>query len=168
MFDAGELVVYGNSGVYRVLEVGSIGIKGCEGKQYYTMEPVFGSGTSYVPVDTGVFMRKVMTADEANALIDSIPEIGEEDFSERNPRLVREHYSASMKSHDTAELISMIKEIWHRGERAKSLNRKLSRAEQQFLEQAENLVYGEFSVVLGIPREEVLGYIRTRIEARAN
>ena len=163
MFEAGDLIVYGSSGVYRVLEVGGIDIKGCEGRQYYTMEPVFGSGTSYVPVDTTVFMRKVMTGDEANALIDRIPEITEGDFGGHSLRAVKEHYSASIKSHDTAELIGMIKEIWHKGERAKRSNKKLSRIEQQYMEQAENLVYGELAVALDIPREKVLDYIYDRL-----
>ena len=97
------------------------------------MEPVFGSGTSYVPVDTPVFMRRVMTGDEANRLIDSIPDISESEFSGHSPRAVKEHYSASMKSHDTSELIGMIKEIWHKAERAKLSNKKLSRIELQYM-----------------------------------
>lgn len=158
MFDTGEIIVYGSSGVYRVAEIGGIAIKGCEGRDYYTLEPVFGSGTSYVPVDTGVFMRKVMTADEVNDLIDRIPAISGDGFSSTSPRLVKEHYSASMKTHDTDKMIGMIKQIWEKGE-----HKKLSRIEQQYMEQAENLINSEFSVALGIPREEVAGYIRARI-----
>ena len=163
MFQAGELIVYGSSGVYRVLRVGSIEIKGCEGRVYYTMEPVFGSGTSYVPVDTNVFMRRVMTVEEANVLIDSIPEIRGEEFSDSNPKAVKEHYSASIKSHNCAELLGVIKEIWHKSELAKQRNKKLSRIEQQYMEQAEELVYGELSVALDIPREQVTDYIHKRL-----
>ena len=63
-----------------------------------------------------------------------------------------------MKTHDTDKMIGMIKQIWEKGE-----HKKLSRIEQQYMEQAENLINSEFSVALGIPREEVAGYIRARI-----
>ena len=158
MFSTGDIIVYGSSGVYRVAEIGGITIKGCEGKDYYTLEPVFGSGTSYVPVDTSVFMRRVMTADEVNALIDRIPQISCSEFRGSSPRAVREHYSASIKTHDTNELIGMIKQIWEKRE-----HKKLSRIEQQYMEQAENLVNSEFSVALGIPRENVAENIKKRI-----
>ncbi|MBR1864484.1 MAG: CarD family transcriptional regulator [Ruminococcus sp.] len=168
MFSKGELIVYGSSGVYRVDEVGPIDIKGCEDKQYYTMTPVFGTGTSYVPVDTKVFMRKVMDKARAEDLIDRIPDIEESQFNERNPKAIKEHYSASMKSHDLSEMLSMIKAIYAKGERCRSSNKKLSRIEQQYMNQAEDLVYGEFAVALGIPRESVLGYIRERLSGREN
>lgn len=161
MFSTGELIIYGSSGVYRVIDTGNISIKGCENRLYYTLEPVYGSGTSYVPVDTNVFMRRIMTADEANGLIDSIPNISGERFNSHSPRAIREHYSASMKSHDSTVLIGMIKELWEKSKRVGIS--KMSRIEQQYMEQAEDLVYGELAVSLGIERDAVVDYIHARL-----
>ena len=164
MFDAGELVVYGCSGVYRVESVGKPDISGCGDKDYYTMTPVFGTGTSYVPVDTTVFMRKVMSADEADRLIESIPQITQTQFCERNPKAIKEHYLSALKSHDCTVLVAMIKEIYLKGEKAKSSNKKLSRIDQQYMTQAEDLLYGELAVALGIPKEDIPHYIKKKIE----
>ncbi len=161
MFSTGELIIYGSSGVYRVIDTGNISIKGCENRLYYTLEPVYGSGTSYVPVDTNVFMRRIMTADEANGLIDSIPNISGESFNSHSPRAIKEHYSASMKSHDSTVLIGMIKELWEKSKRVGIS--KMSRIEQQYMEQAEDLVYGELAVSLGIERDAVVDYIHARL-----
>lgn len=34
-------------------------------RKYYKLAPVFGSGTIYIPVDTKVFMRPVISKEEA-------------------------------------------------------------------------------------------------------
>ena len=158
------MVVYGNSGVFCVEAVGEIDIPGCQGN-YYTLRPVYGSGVSYVPVDSPVPMREVMSPEEAGALIDRIPQIEGSGFSDRNPKALREHYTAFMKAHDTDELVRLIKEIYVRGQQAKASNRQLSRVEQQFMSQAEDLLYGELAIALGIPRGDVVGYITERIGA---
>ena len=102
-----------------------------------------------------------MTADEANGLIDSIPNISGESFNSHSPRAIREHYSASMKSHDSTVLIGMIKELWEKSKRVGIS--KMSRIEQQYMEQAEDLVYGELAVSLGIERDAVVDYIHASL-----
>lgn len=163
MFKTGDVVVYGSSGVYRVVSVGGIAIKGCEGRQYYTMEPVFGSGTSYVPVDTEVFMRSIMTREEAERLIDSMPAIDVCSFGESSPRALKEHYSAAIQSHDSSEMIGLIKYIHNRRINAERSNKKPSHLDIQYMEQAEDLIFGELSAALDIPRETVPEYIRERL-----
>lgn len=167
MYNSGDKVVYGNSGVYLVEAVGHIDIKGCEDRLYYTMIPIFGSGKSFVPVDSKVFMRNVMTESEAISLIDRIPEIEEKAANERNPKAIKEYYKASMDSHSSEDLLGMIKAIYLKGERCRRANKKLSRVEQQYLTQAEDLLYSEFAVALDIPREKVVGFICDRLDSRA-
>ena len=161
MFTKGQLIIYGNSGVYRVKDIGRIDIPGAD-RDYYTLEPLDGRGVSYIPVDSKVFLRPVMTESEANSLIDSIPAIDGKPFSDRSPKALKEHYSESMKSHDCTRLLGMIKEIY---EKSRS-SRKLSRIDQQYMSQAEELLYSEFAVALGIPRDEVREYIRSRLGNR--
>ena len=66
MFEPGSLIVYGNSGICRVEGVSmKQQLSGGGQAMYYTLTPLFGSGTVYTPVDTKVFMRPVITGEEA-------------------------------------------------------------------------------------------------------
>ena len=71
MFEIGSLLIYDTTGVCKVLEIGvPCGLPVAnKDRMYYKLAPVFGSGTIYIPVDTKVFMRKVITHEEAEALI---------------------------------------------------------------------------------------------------
>lgn len=47
-----------------------------------------------------------------------------------------------------------------------SRKRKFGQVDARFMKRAENLLYGEFSVALGIPFDDVQGYIAGRSPAR--
>ena len=61
MFQKGDLIVYGNMGVCRVEAVEApAGLPGAgEKKLYYKLDPVYETGTVYIPVDAKVFMRPI-------------------------------------------------------------------------------------------------------------
>ena len=63
MFQKGDLIVYGNMGVCRVEAVEApAGLPGAgEKKLYYKLDPVYETGTVYIPVDAKVFMRPILT-----------------------------------------------------------------------------------------------------------
>ena len=77
MYQKGEYVIYGNNGICKVEEIGIPMGTPMEnnGKEYYTLSPVFGTGNIYVPLDTKVFMRPILTKEQAEALIGQIPQI---------------------------------------------------------------------------------------------
>ena len=54
MYQAGDYIVYGTSGVCRVDEIKPSPFEGEEGRQYYTLTPVTGTETIYIPVDSPV------------------------------------------------------------------------------------------------------------------
>ena len=65
-----DLIVYGGEGVCRVEEIGVPKISGVnKQRQYYTLSPLYRAGKVFAPVDAKVFMRPVITHDEAVALI---------------------------------------------------------------------------------------------------
>ena len=88
MFQENDLVVYGNSGVCRVKAVGPLADISAATKDriYYTLELLYDKGTIYIPADTKVFMRHVITKDEANDLISRIPDIRENNYDGQNLR----------------------------------------------------------------------------------
>ena len=77
MFQPGELVVYGSTGVCRVEGFGGLDQPGEDrGKRYYLLKPLWQDGMIYAPVDSEkVPMRPVMSREEAEALIGRMPEI---------------------------------------------------------------------------------------------
>jgi CarD family transcriptional regulator len=44
-------------------------------------------------------------------------------------------------------------------------NRKFGQIDKKFMEQAEELLFSEFSIALGIPKDKVQEYIASRVEA---
>ena len=70
MYQPGDLIVYGNTGVCRVASIGPLdGARGADrDRRYYSLSMVNGSGSIFVPVDTSVFMRPILTRDEVEAV----------------------------------------------------------------------------------------------------
>lgn len=127
MHQVGELIVYGGTGVCRVEAVETPQQRGPEaGRQYYLLKPLYQDGTIRIPVDSKVFMRPVISRQEAEALIDAIPGMHAEACHERN----------------------------------------FTQLAARFMKRAETLLYGELSVALGIPFEEVQPYISSRIASQ--
>ena len=127
MYQVGELIVYGGTGVCRVEAVETPQQRGPEaGRQYYLLKPLYQDGTIRIPVDSKVFMRPVISRQEAEALINAIPGMHAEACHERN----------------------------------------FTQLAARFMKRAETLLYGELSVALGIPFEEVQPYISSRIASQ--
>ena len=167
LYQAGDMIVYGNEGVCRVVSVGTPQIAGVDReRQYYTLEPQYCDGLIFAPVDTPVHTRPVMSREEAESLIDSLPEIEAEPAHERmNVRLLNEHYRELIRTCDRHDIAKIIKEV--RAKRIASQTRggKISQVDEKYMKRAEDLLYGEMSISLGIPRDEVCDYITRRIEA---
>ena len=75
MFAVGDLIVYSETGVCRVEQVGPPPFDPKTKREYYTLSPLNCRETIYVPVDTQVFMRPILSREAAEELIDRLPEI---------------------------------------------------------------------------------------------
>ena len=165
MFQEGDLVVYGSSGVCRVVQIGVLESRAADpNRQYYTLQPLFESERIYTPVDSGVFMRPAMTKEEAQNLIRQIPEIDGDVCTERNPANLRIHYEASLQSHECRELIRMIKGIRRKTRETEKKGRKMGQVDQRYRKKAEGLLHGELSIALGIPLDQVERYIQQNMQ----
>lgn len=169
MFQPGEYVVYGNLGVCRVKECTTRKFEGLsEAHPYYVLEPIYQGGVLYVPADNPkISLRAILTADEANELIDTIPTMQSEAFHSRSAQELTAHYEQALKAHDCKSLVELTLSIHNKKKALARQNKKFGRVDEHFMRQAEDTLYGEFAVSLGIPREQVKGYIAQRIEAAA-
>ena len=156
MFQAKDLIYYGNTGVCRVEEVGypPEHSPGKAGKLYYKLAPLYETGMIYVPVDTPVFMRPVITQEEAQELLSELPGIEEDDFTSQRRTEMMEHYRSMLHAHTCQGLARLIKTLSEKAQRCASIGRHLSAAEQDYKKRAENLLYGELAVALNLSSPE--------------
>lgn len=168
MYEIGQLIVYGGEGVCRVDAIGPLEMQGVQPRtDYYTLMPVWGHGKIFTPVDTTVFTRPVLSREEAEALIDRIPDLPVEICENSNPRLLNEHYQTYLKSYDCTRLAMLIRAIYAKGRRAAQRGRRLGQVDERNFKRAEEMLYGELSVALDIPVDGVKDYISRRISEQS-
>lgn len=160
MFSVGDKIIYGESGVCTVERIEALDIGGAQkGKLYYQLSPLVGSGTLFVPVDSGVYMRHVMSREEAEALIDAIPSIEPAICNDHRFNHVDAYYRDLFRLHTCETLVSIVKGLRHRLSQKKT---RSSRAEAT-MRRAKDMLDGELSVALGLEINEVEGYVVSRL-----
>ena len=164
MFETGSLIVYGNSGICRVEGVSMKQQLGGGGQaMYYTLTPLFGSGTVYTPVETKVFMRPVITGEEARDLIRRMPEIEPGCCAGTDQRTLAEHYRGLLHTYQCESLVKIIKAVHLKARQAAARGK----TDQQFMKRAEELLYEELSLALDIPKDQVKDHILKTLEPAA-
>lgn len=158
MFQPDEYVVYGRSGVCRVE-----GIECRGGRTYYSLRSLYQNCHITTPTDGNTPIRPVISKEEANALIDSIPAMHTEPVYGRNTRELSEIYRSAILSQGCRELIGLTMSIYAKKQEAHRQKKRLSGTDEAFFKEGEGLLFGELSVALGIPVCEVPGYIAARV-----
>lgn len=165
-FTVNDYVVYKGVGVCRVEAVENKTFDGHSYEDYLKLVPIGGAASSYfVPVGSaGARVRKPMTADEVNAAIDNSG--GAEISLTPNTKVRRSEIDSILREGDCTHIISLIKTIYLHTERCRSNGKKVLVSDENALRTAENMIYPEFSFVLGIDEKEVADYIGTRLSRR--
>ncbi len=165
MFRIGEYVVCGNKGVCSVEDITTLDISGVDKeKKYYILKPKYVSAsTVYIPVDTAeASMRTVLTRQEAEKLIQSIPQLPVLDI--KNEKMVEQDYKVCMKSNACDEWVKLIKTIYERRQKRLQAGRKETAVDSKYFKIAEDNLYGELAVALELERDQVCEYISTCLE----
>lgn len=164
MYSIGDLIVYGGEGVCRVEDIGVPATGAASsGRVYYTLAPLYRTGKVFAPVDGKVFMRPVISRDEAMTVIMQIPHTEGEACTERNLRFLTEHYQERLSRHDCLETVRLIKSIYRKRCLAEEKGKKLGQIDERFMKRAEDMLYGELAVALDIPRSGVVEFITQTI-----
>lgn len=165
MYKVGEFIVYGNEGVCEVEDISNLNIPGINKKKsYYTLKPMHENGKIFAPIDTNVFMRPIITYDEIQEIIEKIPFIKEAEYDNKNTRLLQEYYKNLLNTHECIDLLTVIANINDKKINSMKSGKKLGQIDEKFMKIAKNLLEDEFSLVLGIPKEEVENYIQDRVD----
>lgn len=162
LFKINELIVYGNSGVCKVKDICAQ-----DGERlYYKLEPVFEKCVIFVPADTKIFMRPVISRDEALRLIDRLPLLEISLPAAHNNRELTEYYKTKFSLHSCEDLGAMIKTIHTKISSQTAIGKKPCQTDLKYIKKAEELLYGELSVVLDIPVDNVPEFIEKTLSSR--
>lgn len=164
MYQTGDMIIYGSTGVCQVKEIVDRELEKGVTKPFYVLDPLYQDGVIMIPVDTKVFMRPVITREEALELIDRIPTMQPDAYHNSVLRELEEHYCSYLKSHRCEDLIELAMSIYCKKQDLAQQNRKFGAMDERFMKRAEDLLDGELSVALGIEKNEVGAFISARVD----
>ena len=165
MFEKNDYIIYGASGVCRVEDITTMSMDGIsKDKLFYVLAPSSQKGGKiFTPVDSQkTLMRRILNRDEAEQLIDEIPDI--EELWITNDKLREEKYKECMRSCDCRQWIKIIKTLYMRKLERSALGKKITSTDEKYLRMAEDYLYSELEIPLEVPRESMEEYITGRIE----
>ena len=170
MFEKDALVVYGRTGVCRVLDVTvpdfCRAAPGESGTLYYVLRPLYQDRIIYAPADNPQLpLRPILTEQEALALVDLIPSVQAKAYYGVSVQDLRDHYQSMLQTNRCADLMEMVLSIYAKKARAEQTHKKFGAVDERFMRQAEALFAGEIAASLGITPEEVPDYIARRVHA---
>lgn len=122
------------------------------------------NSTLYVPLDNDELKTKfkpLLTGDEIEEIIKEMPEensLWKESSSER-----AELYSEIIESGDRKRLAQLVRTLYLRQKHLLARGRHLHSTDERFFKNAENLLFDEFSVVLGISQDKGFDFFETRL-----
>lgn len=166
MFEVGDIIFYGNNGVCKVISIGKLDMAGAnEDRVYYTLQPCYTKGsTIFTPVDNPkVLMRPVLTKSEALQMIDEIKDIDAVCIQDEKGR--EAEYKEAVQKCDCRELIKIIKTIYLRKQKRLAEDKKVTAVDEKYFKMAEENLYGELAVSLGMTKEDVKDYITDRVDS---
>ncbi len=160
MFAINEYVIYGSEGVCKVEAIGHPEISGLDKlKEYYTLLPIHRSGKIYTPTDSIIHMRRVITRDQAQELIDGIVDINHQLDVPKDIKQANLFYRELVRSYECSKLISLIKYVFTKQREFSLIKRNMPAVDLKFLKIAEDMLYSEFSFVLGCDPKEIREHI---------
>lgn len=165
MFEVGEYIVYGSKGVCQIEGITHLDISGADKERvYYVLAPVGDpSGKIYAPTDNQkIAMRRVITKEEADQLIKELPKI--EMLWVQDEKQRENKYKEALRTCDYRAWVSIVKTLHFRMKERTAQGKKVTALDEKYMRMAENELYSELSLSLGIPKNEMEGYIKTQLK----
>lgn len=169
MFEVGDYVVYGSSGVCLITAVGPSDCPGTdESKIYYTMKPCYIRDSSIsTPVDNQrVVLRRVMSEEEARDLLDNFGSIKAIPVVEEKQR--ETIYKQALLTCKPVVIVGLIKTIFGRMEERRAEGKKVTSSDSKYYRIAEDSLCGELAISLGMDMDELGPYIQSKMQRKAS
>ena len=162
MLKIGEKVVYGKTGVCIVEGQCEKELVRNQKRKYFVLKPLGSdNNTIFAPVEGNkVFIRPIITRQEADELILKIPEITE---ASADIELTRDQYEVMISTHNCEDLVGLTFRLYHKKKSALENRKKPGFVDERYMALAEKLLFGELSAALEIPFEDVKAYIGKKL-----
>lgn len=163
MFKINDYIMYGTTGVCKIIDITRENIIDNNLRDYYVLSPIYNKNTIIkTPVDNQkVNMRKVLNRDDVSLLINNITKNNFEWIEDEMERVLK--FKSMIKSGNCEELIKIIRSVYFNKEYKKLIGNKVTKRDQDIMGIAENMINEEFTTALGILPEEVFSYIENHM-----
>lgn len=165
MFKVGSRVSYSTTGICEITEIKKMGAVGKE-KEYYVLKPLYQKGaTVYVPLDNPALTEKIRPAADKKQIDDIILAAKEKPLHWIKDDFQRsEAFKEIIHSGDLLSIIRLVSCIYLQGEELSRTKHRLRAVDSVAFSNAESYLYNEFAHGLGIKPEEVISYIKNKME----
>lgn len=168
MFQIGEVVVYGSTGVCTVEDIAVMSLPRAGGgkQEYYILRPIsVPTCKTYVPtsnMELAARIRPVSTAEQIDWMIESVRGERLEWIADTRRRM--DTFGQIVSEGVTTELLKLIGCLYLEKKARTEAGKKFCLTDEKLLRAAERIVDEEFAYVLGIPKTEVSAYIAEKIK----
>lgn len=167
MFEIGTCIICGQHGVCKVEAIGPLKLYGSsKEREYYTLNPIYSKGgVIYVPADSDkIVMREIISKEEAEKLIEEMEAM--EGISIENEKRRDDVFKKALRTCDYREWGRIIKTLYERRQKRIAQGKKVTASDERYLKAAEDSLYGELAVALGVQKKEVEKCVIDRINAK--
>ena len=155
MFKVDDYIMYGRTGVCKVIDITNEKFINGEERKYYVLSPIHNNNNTIIkiPLDnTKVPMRKIISKEDVTSLINDMSNMEELWIDDEKKR--SNEFKTMLKSGKCEDLIKLISNKRH--------SKKLNKADKEIIKEAERLVNEEFAIILNISPKEVNSYISSK------
>lgn len=166
MFHVNDYVVYGLTGVCQITDIRKDEYISSNETQYYVLNPVYNNNmTIKVPVNSqNIMMRAVISKHDAMSLIAAMPEIKTVWIDNEKQRTA--DFKAALKSGNHENWVKIIKTLYLEKKARSASGRKLTKTDEDILNEAEKQLNQELSIALDISCDAVGSYIIKHIKKK--
>ena len=161
MFKVGDCVRYAQSGVCRIEEIRLMNLGG-EEREYFVLAPLFRSGTVvYVPCGNQELVSRMLpllTPEQVHEVLEAV--IEKEPEWNRDFRSRSDGAKKALISGDRTDALFLIKNIYAHKSALVGEGKYVHTTDDYFLRDAEELIFYEFSLVLGKQYQEIAEMVR--------
>lgn len=165
VYGVNDTVLYKAHGVCRITAITEKEVNG-RSQEYFVLKPVFDdNSTIFLPIHnkkTSENMRRVLSADEIYSLIKAMSDERTVWIDNESDR--KQQYRKILAGGDRMALLSLIKTLYLHQQEQRVIGKKFHVSDENFMKDAEKMLYEEFAHVLNMKRDQVLPFILKLIE----
>lgn len=155
MFVQGQKIIYGNHGVC-VIEDVILRKDALLGEKLSYLILLSSGLTAYVPVDSPVFMRELLSKEEAEEAIRAFPSVELQSFTGSNSKALADRYRAILGRHVPTELFCLYKSLKQKIALAVESGKRPGAMDERYSALALTTAVEELAEVLECPAPEIL------------